>query len=285
MITAQALCEQCRIPLEEKWGYIWGQAGGIWTEAKQAKATRSMTRKYGSRWIGKHVTDCSGLLSWAFKKLGGTMYHGANTIWNRWCTAQGTLDANTKLKPGTALFLFDGKKRHHVGLYVGNDTVIEAKGTCYGVVTSNVAHWDEWGELKGVDYTNAEGEAVAMVSQPTLRKGSRGDAVKRMQELLNQHGASLETDGIFGSGTLNAVKAFQTSKGLNADGVCGTQTWQALNENEQSQNPDGEQPQEPDSQPSADQSDKVNMISQALAHIEYAADLMKQAVHQSDATL
>lgn len=188
-----------------------------------------MTRKYGSRWIGKRVTDCSGLLSWAFKQLGGTMYHGANTIWNRWCTAQGTLDASTKLKPGSAVFLFDGKKRHHVGLYIGNDTVVEAKGTCYGVVTSNVDHWDEWGELKGVDYTGVTADAMpASYGTATLRKGSRGDSVKRMQQLLVDYGYQIEVDGVFGTNTRRAVEVFQAAHNLAADGICGPKTWDAL---------------------------------------------------------
>jgi peptidoglycan hydrolase-like protein with peptidoglycan-binding domain len=35
-------------------------------------------------------------------------------------------------------------------------------------------------------------------------------------------------DGIYGSGTIAAVTAFQKAKGLTADGVCGKNTWAAL---------------------------------------------------------
>ncbi|MGR3513123.1 MAG: peptidoglycan-binding domain-containing protein [Paracoccaceae bacterium] len=52
-----------------------------------------------------------------------------------------------------------------------------------------------------------------------LRKGSRGDAVKKLQE-----GLGIGADGIFGSGTEAAVKEFQTSKGLDADGLAGPET-------------------------------------------------------------
>ena len=37
-----------------------------------------------------------------------------------------------------------------------------------------------------------------------------------------------EADGVFGQNTLNAVMAFQTAKGLVADGVVGKLTWGAL---------------------------------------------------------
>lgn len=52
-----------------------------------------------------------------------------------------------------------------------------------------------------------------------LRRGSRGDTVRRLQEALGQ-GA----DGIFGGGTETAVKAFQTANGLKADGMVGPKT-------------------------------------------------------------
>ena len=52
-----------------------------------------------------------------------------------------------------------------------------------------------------------------------LRKGSRGAAVKRLQE-----GLGIGADGIFGSGTEAAVKEFQTSNGLDADGLAGPET-------------------------------------------------------------
>ena len=56
-----------------------------------------------------------------------------------------------------------------------------------------------------------------------LTKGSRGELVKQLQKALN-----LIPDGYFGSVTEDAVKAFQRSKGLKADGVVGEKTWEKL---------------------------------------------------------
>lgn len=50
----------------------------------------------------------------------------------------------------------------------------------------------------------------------TLRVGSRGDAVKRMQAKLG-----IAADGVFGHGTAGAVKEWQSSNGLVADGIMG----------------------------------------------------------------
>lgn len=161
MVTAAEFVEKCKIPLDEKWGYIYGTSGTMWTEAKQKAATREMTVKYGSRWIGHMVTDCSGLLRWALHQLGEEIVHHARYQYTNWCTNKGKLingrrEDGTVPLPGTAVFL-QGKEAHihHVGVYVGGGVVIEAKGTVYGVVTSRLNHWDHWGELKMVDYSDA----------------------------------------------------------------------------------------------------------------------------------
>lgn len=228
MITAQALIAKFQFALDQKWGYIWGGTGQTWTQAKQDAATRSMTVKYGSRWIGKRVADCSGLFSWAFNELGGYMYHGSNTMWNKFCTSKGTLQSGITIRPGTAVFMVNSAgSRHHVGLFIGDDTVIEAKGTTYGVVTSKLSHWDEWGELAGVDYTNEGSETVVA----TLRKGDKGDDVRVLQNKLMALGYGLPkygADGSYGAETMAAVMAFQTDKGLVVDGICGPITQAAL---------------------------------------------------------
>ena len=63
-----------------------------------------------------------------------------------------------------------------------------------------------------------------------LKRGSKGAAVREIQELLNAAGATpqLDVDGNFGGGTENAVRAFQRSFGLVGDGRVGPQTRTAL---------------------------------------------------------
>ena len=74
------------------------------------------------------------------------------------------------------------------------------------------------------------GETGVSTSHPTLRLKSRGEAVRALQEALIGAGllASSAVDGIFGQGTLTAVRKFQQSKGLTADGIVGAATWEAL---------------------------------------------------------
>jgi hypothetical protein len=60
-------------------------------------------------------------------------------------------------------------------------------------------------------------------------KGSRGDIVYILQGLLYCRGYDPGGfDGIFGAGTLAAVKKFQSAKGLSADGEAGADTFSAL---------------------------------------------------------
>lgn len=68
-----------------------------------------------------------------------------------------------------------------------------------------------------------------VTTQPMLRTGSRGDAVRKLQDLLNAKGYTCgSVDGIFGSKTYAAVLAFQKANGLAADGIVGSLTWAKL---------------------------------------------------------
>lgn len=249
VISTEALIAKFQYALDNDWGYIWGTAGVLWTAARQEQlekttdSDRKSGRKYGSKWIGHTVADCSGLFAWAFKQLGGYMYHGSNTMWDKYCTTKGELikgrrDDGKELKPGTAIFTHATEKRGHVGLYIGGGWVIEASGTINGVIRTKItiSKWKEWGELKGVNYENAPADVITDPAEDnmtygTLKKGAKGPVVKYAQQLLMDHGFSLPkygADGDFGSETASAVKAFQQANGLTADGIIGKKTWEKL---------------------------------------------------------
>ena len=68
----------------------------------------------------------------------------------------------------------------------------------------------------------AAGEAA---SARRLKKGSRGEDVKTLQTALQEQGYYTgKIDGVFGKMTLNAVKSYQRSNGLVADGIAGPLT-------------------------------------------------------------
>ena len=203
MIKTDDLIGKFEHALDNDWGYIWGQAGDVWTQSKQNAATREQTVKYGQQWVGHHVADCSGLFSWAFKQLGGYMYHGSDTMFRKYTTENGTLKGGKRtdgreLLPGTAVFVWKEKdqKYGHVGLYIGGEWVIEAASTQSGVIKTKVSNkkWTHWGQLKDVDYNGGDepvpegyaivtGKRVALRSAPTTQASvlTRVDTGKKVK--------------------------------------------------------------------------------------------------------
>ena len=270
-MKASDLVAYFRKALEEEWGYIFGTSGQEWTEAKQKNIINKMINKYGNgwknnseakgddyhmsatygaKWIGHRVADCSGLFVSAFSQYGIRISHSSHYQYTDYCNERGTLKAGKRsngeeIQPGTAVFVYkDDRKRYtHIGLYVGDDIVIEAASTQKGVITSLVTDkkWNRWGMFKAVDYTSEEApkpedpEHMEPEKPDTgkgnLRRGDKGSAVKELQKQLLALGYPLPkygADGDFGKETEAAVKAFQQDNGLTADGVVGKKTWAAL---------------------------------------------------------
>ena len=127
-------------------------------------------------------------------------------------------------------------KHPHVGLYIGNDEVIEAKGTINGVIKSQLSDkkWTFYGELKDVQYDGVEPSPDPEPSpgwRPTIRRGNKGADVIECQTMLTRLGydiGSCGIDGDFGRATEAAVKEFQRDHKLVIDGVVGPMTWDAL---------------------------------------------------------
>lgn len=247
MIKAADLIEKFRFSLDEKWGYIYGMKHVLWSQARQNNyiaayegkdSLRQKSCKYGSKWIGHIVTDCSGLFAWWIEQLGGKIAHGSNSIYDNYCRAKGTLKNGKKtngeeLKPGTAVFTTgDNGKHGHIGLYIGGGKVIEAKGAVEGVIESKVtaSSWKAWGELKMIELDAGPGPEPEP-EYPTLRKGSEGKYVTLLQVKLKDKGYDIGrwgADGKYGAATEAAVKKYQAEHGLTADGICGPKTWGKL---------------------------------------------------------
>ncbi|MDD1979999.1 N-acetylmuramidase family protein [Pseudomonas asiatica] len=62
----------------------------------------------------------------------------------------------------------------------------------------------------------------------TLRHGDRSQAVRDLQRKLNDRGAKLIADGVFGDATESAVRAYQVKAGLVSDGIAGPKTLAGL---------------------------------------------------------
>lgn len=258
-VTGKQYAEKVVYAYNVNGGYIWGKSGEIWTEKKQANLEQYMVNKYGAnwktsavakdderyssayygrKWIGHEVWDCSGLTYDAGKKLGLKFYHGSNSSWNKDCAKKGKMKKGLKLPVGCWVYTGTDAKKPHIGTVTDDENVTEAMGSRNGVVKTKITNtkWKYWGLGKGIkfDFIPGEGtpeptpEPEKPVIPPTLRRGAKGDLVKELQTLLNKAGSKLVVDGIFGSGTQSAVKAFQRRNGLVVDGIVGPKTWGKL---------------------------------------------------------
>lgn len=241
--------------LDKKAGYIWGTAGVLWTEARQnalnktTDANRAMGRKYGKKWIGHYVWDCSGLTYAKGLKFGLKFHHGSNSSYKYDCQAKGKLVKGMEIPVGAWVYTGTDSSKPHIGTYTGDGLVTEAAGTTQGVIQTKLhgGKWKYWGLGKGITFDFIPGQTTVpneatkkeetkkeepkkekVKIPPTLRRGAKGDNVKTLQTLLAKDGSTLVIDGIFGPGTQSAVRAFQTRHKLQVDGIVGPQTWGAL---------------------------------------------------------
>jgi len=96
--------------------------------------------------------------------------------------------------------------KHHFHLSVVDDPVLY----------DDAREWD----LAGTGAPISE-SAVELPRVIDIRRGQKGEAVRRLQTKLIELGFTLDVDGAFGPATERAVRAFQSSRGLRADGIVG----------------------------------------------------------------
>ena len=83
--------------------------------------------------------------------------------------------------------------------------------------------------VDGLVGTNTWRTLLTLPPYPLLREGNRGAYVTLLQQLLESNLYLVGgIDGIFGSRTLSAVRAFQGANNLAVDGLVGNNTWNAL---------------------------------------------------------
>ena len=213
----------------------------------------------GCKWFpdGERVRcfDCRGFTDWCLKQFGFDLIgEGATGQWN---TASNWLEKGSVkdgIPQGVIVCLFyessdDPQKMAHTGFGFNGETCECSSGVQH--FEKMKSKWTKWAipacitegytipaeGYKPPENTAQNGTekpsdpAVDKLSYPTLRRSDKGEKVRLMQSLLSDRGFDLGKygiDGDFGSATEAAVRAFQKSAGLTADGVCGPKTWAAL---------------------------------------------------------
>jgi hypothetical protein len=168
---------------------------------------------------------------------------GATSQWNNssnWLRKGeiATMPENTLV----CMFVKKGSKMEHTGFGLNNETCECSAGVQH--FTRRNQKWTHWAIPRGLydgsvvpEPSPSPGPAPS-TDQPTLRKGSTGEAVKALQSALIQKGydcGASGADGIFGKNTEAALVRFQRDHGLAADGICGPLTYAALEEKTETQ--------------------------------------------------
>lgn len=136
--------------------YVYGAKGEKLTLEKY----NTLKKMYGSMvWdsdkkkVGKVCVDCSGLISWYTGKVINS------TAFKNTATKVLPISEINRAVAGCAVW-----RSGHIGVYIGNGYIIEARGSRYGVVKTKVSQRDFthilW--LKDIDYSNSKTTASAV---------------------------------------------------------------------------------------------------------------------------
>ena len=183
--------------------------------------------------------DCRGFTDWVLKQFGFDLYGDTcGAQWNHkdnWCV-KGTLGIDPI--PQNVLvniFIYDRSKWTHTGFYF-NGATCECSSGVQHFEKMKANRWTHWAIAACFksgwtmpDKEPVKEEPVATVK--TLKKGSKGEAVKKLQQRLLDLGYKLPkygADGDYGNETVAAVKAFQKDWGLKQDGIAGPETQKLL---------------------------------------------------------
>jgi hypothetical protein len=151
------------------------------------------------KWIGQVTSDCHGLIEGYLNDTDqdgvvesgeGTYDTAADNAYNK-ATVKGTISTMDKDMIGLCV-----RYRGHVGVYIGNDQVVEARGFNYGVCITNLSArpWTHWYEHPDIEYKKAK--RVLKLTSPRMK----GEDVKELQRLIG-----VDDDGVYGPDTDNRV--------------------------------------------------------------------------------
>ena len=195
---------------------------------------------------GATVQDCVGIIKgYYWTKDDGTQKYSLGARPDK--GANGMFTAATEKGPIAYMPKIIGLIVHlngHVGVYIGDGWVIEARGFKYGVVLTrlNDRQWTSWFKCPYIEYIDGMDEEVLFTDSEKLpvsyarklayvpgRTMLRGADIEQVQKILANLGFDPGfVDGIYGPKTKGAVEAFQKNVMLPANGIVDRTTWDML---------------------------------------------------------
>ena len=145
----------------------------------------------GCPWEGRKAHDCATLTRFAAEAAGLSLPSGATSQWQDgdWA-ASGLIADLPQVGYICMVYRRSSGRMVHTGVYMGDGTVIEARGHKDGVIRSELGDypWTHWAILRGMCCPPG---ATLLQALPVLRKGARGEDVIRLQEALISAGYSV----------------------------------------------------------------------------------------------
>ena len=152
--TNAGLVSYCKLQVGKPYFFgTYGQkASRALYNSKKKQYPKYYKWAYNSSYTGKRVHDCAGLIKgylWSKTPTSSPHYnrkqdYGANGFYTH-AKKKGTISTFKKI-PGQLVFKGTSTKKSHVGVYIGSNTVIEAKGHKYGVIKSKLSGWKYWSQ-------------------------------------------------------------------------------------------------------------------------------------------
>lgn len=200
--------------------------------------------KYNTWYYGREVSGsaypwCAAFTSWVLDKVGITDYKSVSCpVIKSIAQKKGTYHSGSNGIKASDLVLYQFDKDSdpdHIGIVesVSGSSIVAIEGNTSVSSDDNggcvMRRTRSKGLIMGYVSVCAESIKKCTVELPELKKGCTGNAVRSLQLLLNALNFPCgEVDGILGDNTEKALIAFQEKNGLEADGICGKNTWTKL---------------------------------------------------------
>ena len=134
-------------PYADTTGNLSGTISAATGSAAVQQAESQIGKPYQWGAAGPDSYDCSGLVMWAYARVGVHRDHWTGYQWN-----EGARVARSDLRPGDLVFFAyntsDPNTIHHVGMYIGNGQMVEAPYTGANVRTSSAFRGDYIGAVR-----------------------------------------------------------------------------------------------------------------------------------------
>ena len=213
--------------------YVWGADGEMitgmdspeqWVHKKEtsvANANRAIEFMKAAAKNPLYAFDCSGLIVAFLLERGYIESDMSSRGLYRICEPIDRED----LEAGDLVFRHNGERIHHVGVFVGDNMVIESKGRDDGVVfrdinASGKSYWNRYGRLSFItDEEVPDSPIVVTMTDPMMR----GAEIKVLQTALNSLGYDCgKADGIAGKKTIAAIARFVEAHDVDGEDVPDT---------------------------------------------------------------